>query len=85
VLDHERASRAREARTLVDNPVFVEAVTKVRADLLARFEASAAGDVNTWKNIHAELHGLKAVQGALSSFRADGDKAVSLTLRRNIG
>ena len=81
----DRVSRAREARTVLDNPIFAEAVAKHHADLLARFAASNAGDVELWSDLHAELRALKGVQGVLKSFVTDGDKAASQSLRRVSG
>lgn len=80
--EFERVSRAREARTLVDNPIFAEAVAARRRALLEQFASSEADAVDEWRRIHADLRALVGVQGALRSFVTDGDKAASQSLRR---
>jgi tRNA(Arg) A34 adenosine deaminase TadA len=80
--EQERTARAREAKRILEHEVFQEALAKSRADILAKFAASEPGAVDEWRSIHAELQALKRVEGALKSYRTDGDKAVSTHARR---
>lgn len=83
--EFERVSRAREARTVLDNPIYAEAVTARKDALLKQFASSQADAVDEWRRIHAELRALDGVQGALKSFLVDGDKAASQSVRRVSG
>lgn len=83
--EQERTARAREAKRILEHEVFQEAQARYRDSLFRQFEDSEYGDFTLWSNLHAQLHATKGVQGALKSFRTDGDKAVISHARRTTG
>jgi hypothetical protein len=68
-------SRADQARELLSNPLYVEAVCAIRAALYAEFEDSKFSDTESRHELWQRMQLMKAFQGRFESIVKKGEKA----------
>lgn len=72
----DEIKRGRNATALIENPVFVEAFTKVRNGLVDSLERSAVGDKDAQHEIALCLQLLKRVHGHIAEVAQTGRLAL---------
>ena len=71
----QEVDRAQQAKALLENPLYVEAVTAMRAALYVEFESSKLDQPETRHELWQRMQLMKAFQGKFEDIVKKGNKA----------